>query len=483
MNAHAPEVPKQTDSRPRRGFAPLLMRLHFYAGVLVAPFLLVAATTGLLYTSVPQLDRVLYGDIMQVQPRSGQPVPLSEQVQAAAATVPGLQMSRVRVQQDPARATWVTFADPALSGDRERTVYVDPWTGKVTGSLVTWFDSTPVTTTIDDLHRNLLLGDLGRHYSEIAASWLWVLALGGTVLWLRRRRSAQRLRRTLLPEFGARGRRRTLSWHGATGVWLLVGLLFLSATGLTWSRFAGERFQALLEQMGATNPGLDTALSTAGPPDGEPGAHAGHDGGSAPAVDPTDIDTVQSVAAAAGIRAPFDIAAPAPGEAWSVSEKSYSLPMRMDAVAVDPTARAVTATNAWLDRPFLSRVSTIGIGLHMGLFGLLNQLALLTLAIGLICVIVWGYRAWWQRRPRRDGPPVGRLPRRGVWRDVHPPALIVGVLVVIAVAWALPWLGVTLGAFLIVDAIAGALWRRRATTATQQKSTVQREDEAEELLL
>ena len=33
---------------------PLVLRLHFYAGVLVAPFLLVAAPTGLLYAaSVP----------------------------------------------------------------------------------------------------------------------------------------------------------------------------------------------------------------------------------------------------------------------------------------------------------------------------------------------------------------------------------------------------------------------------------------------
>ncbi|NEE56027.1 PepSY domain-containing protein, partial [Streptomyces sp. SID8455] len=31
----------------------LLVRLHFYAGVLVAPFLLVAAVTGLAYTFTP----------------------------------------------------------------------------------------------------------------------------------------------------------------------------------------------------------------------------------------------------------------------------------------------------------------------------------------------------------------------------------------------------------------------------------------------
>ncbi len=29
----------------------------------------------------------------------------------------------------------------------------------------------------------LLLGDSGRLYSELAASWMWVAALGGIALW------------------------------------------------------------------------------------------------------------------------------------------------------------------------------------------------------------------------------------------------------------------------------------------------------------
>lgn len=36
----------------------------------------------------------------------------------------------------------------------------------------------PLRTWLDYLHRNLLLGDVGRVYSELAASWLWVTALG-----------------------------------------------------------------------------------------------------------------------------------------------------------------------------------------------------------------------------------------------------------------------------------------------------------------
>ena len=111
------------------------------------------------------------------------------------------------------------------------------------GELTTWFGSTPVTTWLDDLHRNLHLGETGRLYSELAASWLWVIALGGlraVVAAPAPHRAAPAL---LAPDLAAsKGVRRTRGWHAATGVWLAVGLLFLSATGLTWSQYAGGNF-------------------------------------------------------------------------------------------------------------------------------------------------------------------------------------------------------------------------------------------------
>ncbi len=45
---------------------PLLLRLHFYAGVLVAPFLLVAALSGLLYALSFQAEKVVYAHELEV---------------------------------------------------------------------------------------------------------------------------------------------------------------------------------------------------------------------------------------------------------------------------------------------------------------------------------------------------------------------------------------------------------------------------------
>ncbi|RKR86468.1 PepSY-associated transmembrane protein [Micromonospora pisi] len=223
-------------ARRSSGLGALLLRLHFYAGVLVAPFLVVAALTGLAYTLTPQLDAIIYDTELRAEP-NGQPVrPLAEQVAAARATHPDGTLSYVAVGASDA-TTQVVFTSPEL-GEKQHSVYVDPYTAQVKGQLTTWFGYTPVRTWLDDLHRNLHLGVAGRHYSELAASWLWVIALGGLALWWRRQRGVTgRVRRLVLPDLAARkGVRRTRGWHASTGVWLVVGLLFLSATGLTWSR-------------------------------------------------------------------------------------------------------------------------------------------------------------------------------------------------------------------------------------------------------
>lgn len=162
-----------------RGVRALLVRLHFYAGVFVAPFLLVAALTGLAYTFTPQLDQLVYGDQLRVDQVGDGPRPLTEQIAAARDAHPEGTLASVITPPGPEDTTRVVLSLPEL-GDKQRTVFVDPYTAKVQGELTTWYGSTPLTTWLDDLHRNLHLGETGRLYSEVAASWLWVIVAGGS---------------------------------------------------------------------------------------------------------------------------------------------------------------------------------------------------------------------------------------------------------------------------------------------------------------
>lgn len=436
----------------RSELRPLVMRLHFYVGMFVGPFILVAATTGLVYTITPQLDQILYGDALHVPVGTTQ-LSLRDQVRAAAAAVPGGTVTEIRPPIAPDSTTRVSFDAPGVQQDYARTAFVDPYTGQVRAVLDTFGEWLPARAWIDTLHRTLHLGDVGRVYSELAASWLWVLAVSGLAVWVVRRRRRARLRRTLLPEPTARGRARIRSWHGAVGLWAAAGMLILSATGLTWSNFAGANVSTLRSALGWKTPSVSQELPA------EPGTAAVKDPVAIGAI----ADRVRDAARGAGMTDPVAITpAKEGGQAWQVAQVKRSWPLKQDAMAVDPSTGQVLDTVRYADWPFMARAAQVGISVHMGiLFGIGNQLLLIVLALGIICMVVWGYRMWWLRRPTRPGATAPGGSQR-------PSATSIGIVGAVAVGLGIffPILGVSLLVFLAGD----ALWqetRQRRTTALE----------------
>jgi uncharacterized iron-regulated membrane protein len=54
-------------SKPNASFYNLAWRWHFYAGLFVAPFMILLAITGIIYLFKPQLDPLMYRDLMVVE--------------------------------------------------------------------------------------------------------------------------------------------------------------------------------------------------------------------------------------------------------------------------------------------------------------------------------------------------------------------------------------------------------------------------------
>ena len=457
---------------PKAGAAAALRalatRLHFYAALFVGPFLLVAALSGALYAATPTLEDAVYDHELHA-PVTPSALPLADQIRAAQQVRGGQAPSAVRPAPRPGDTTRVMFADPSLGESESHAVFVDPGTGEVRGELTVYGTSgvLPLRTWIDDLHRTLHLGAVGRFYSELAASWLWVIALAGLFLWLTRPRKAKAKASGAARTRGRLTRAALARFHGVTGATLLVGFLFLSASGLTWSLMAGDNISDLRASLGWSTPQLPTSVSATATASGGEHDHHSHDTATGGALDPAMYDHVLAAAhTEAFMDSPkVEIKPPAkPGTAWTVTEIDRGWPTQVDAVAVDPATMKVSGRLVFEDFPLAAKLTRWAVDAHMGsLFGIWNQLLLVVVALGLAASVLGGYAMWWKRRPTRGTAwALGRPPARAFISSAPWPLTAAVAAAAVGIGLLMPVLGISLAAFLAVDLALAAAKRRRA---------------------
>lgn len=408
------------------GLGALTKRLHFYAGLIIAPFILVAAISGAGYAVAPQIENFVYRDLLHVSANDAPPQLLSDQVRAAQAAYPDYPGEQVWPADSATDTTRVLVADPALGESRLLAVFVNPYDSHVLGrsrptrvsascrcatgspsctSRFTWAISGPCT-------RSWRRPGCG---SSPSAVWPSGCA-------------------TAAPRTTWSGRRGLMRLHGSLGTWLLAVLLGLSATGITWSNVAGANVATTISAPRGSADPVDTALP-------HPPVVAGQ-WFDAEIAD--QADGVWRTARDAGLTGPLRLF---PGEdtahGWQAAERWVPWRLASDAVAIDPTAQAVTASLPFSDIPLFSQLTSWGTYLHMGImFGLPLQLLLLASAVAIAVMIGAGYAMWFKRRPTRLP---GRHPRLswGEWA-------IVGLFVATAGTF-LPLFGATLVLFIAVD--------------------------------
>lgn len=428
----------------RLGIIALIKRLHFYIGLFVGPFIFVAALTGTLYVVSPQIEQQLYQHALTTTSQ-GEAHSLQQQIEVARQSLQRpLKLTAVRPATGEGFTTRVMFADPDYSLQR-LTVFVDPVTLAVQDTLPTYGTSgiLPFMTTLDFLHRGLLLGETGRIYSELAASWMWLAALGGLLLWYRSKRPAKSNSRNAYLKAKQR--------HQKAGLIILVGLVFFSATGLTWSKWAGGNIAEWRKSIGWVTPSVNRALPVL----------AGSDQNAEPKQVDQLFDPVLALARSAGIEAKKIELTPSyeASRAWVVSEIDRSWPTQVDSVSIDPQSMTVTSRANFSDYPLIAKLIRWGIDAHMGvLFGVPNQIVLAAFGLTLCFMIVMGYIMWWKRRPAASSE---KETISYIWSHLAPLSKLLTVLVAVGLGLALPVLGCSLLLFMLVDVLRWKMMAQR----------------------
>ena len=373
----------------------LFRLLHVYAGIFIAPFILIAALTGFFYAATPQIEQFLYKDVLYIEQTSSKTQPLSLQIEKAKQILsPTSQITEVRPSPAVNQTTRIIFSDPELELQNE-AIFIDPYTLEVKGQLAVYGTSglLPFRTRLDHLHRDLLLGSWGRFYSELAASWLAILIFTGFFQWYKRHNTVGK---------NKNNQNNYIKKHSTIGLVLFPLLLFVTVTGLTWSEYAGENIRIFRQALSWQTPVLSTSIK-AEPTSKRVMHHKDHSmvhNHASVQITSGDFDIALDLARKHGIDASqVQIKPPLEkDQVWSISEIQRSWPTQADSIAIDVSNHSVIDQLYFDDYPLIAKLTRWGVDAHIGiLFGWINQFILIIYSLALCIMILYAYLAWYKK--------------------------------------------------------------------------------------
>lgn len=453
------QEPRPLD-KPAAGLYLAVWRWHFYAGLLVLPFLIWLALTGGAYLFKNEIDGFFHRELKTVQVQPGAAKAPGEIVAAALAAHPG-RLLKLTTAATPQSSVEVGIA---TAGGERLTVYVDPYRGQVLGALP---EGGSVAWTIRKLHSLKYFGTVARGAIEIAAGWALLLVLSGIYLWWPRGRSGG-----VVSVRGGPARR--VFWrdlHAVTGIFVGAALLFLALTGMPWSVVwgakvnewvnghnfgypAGVRVQVPMSSQQLAEGGPTSwSLAQAQLPSSAHEGHEGH-GGTTSAAAPSEhaltLDAAVAIFNKLGIAQGYTVNPPrGPTGVYTASVYPADL-SRQRVIHLDQYSGKALIDMSYADYGAVGRALEWGINVHLGQeFGTLNQWVLVIVCLAIVLLCVSAAVMWWKRRPRGSlGVPPLPADRR-VLRGVLALMTLGGI--------AFPLVGASLLAMLLID----RLWLMR----------------------
>ena len=441
-------------SQPTPSFYNLAWRWHFYAGLFVAPFMILLALTGIIYLFKPQLDSLMYNHLLNVTP-AHHSLSADEQLNRVKTAYPQGHISQYLPPINPERSAQFVLNN----GGRELNVFINPYSGAIRGEQDAKLNLQAVARA---LHGELMIGTLGDRLVELAAGWGVVLVVSGLYLWWPRGQSAAGI---LWPRLSRRGRVLWRDFHAVTGFWGAALLLFMLISGMTWTGFWGKQYADVWNQFPAamwnnvptsdiearslntvTRQTVPWALENTPMP--VSGAHAEHMGHGAmpsgPAAPGITLQDVVNTAIERKVEPGYSITLPTTATGVFTVAVFADDPRNDATLHVDQYTGQVLADVRWQHYGPVARATEMGVMLHEGkLFGSLNQIAILVVCLMILLSSVSGLVIWWKRRPQ------GRLGVPPLRHDL--PTWKAGVVIMLALAIVFPLVAASLVAVWVLD--------------------------------
>lgn len=400
-------------------------RWHFYLGVLIAPFLVLLAGTGLgmlLFANTVGRD----GERIYVEPA---PVVQSVSAQASSAIQAVGDGANV-VQYIAPRADDMVSVFRISHDDVSTMVAVNPYTADV---VKTYPRREGLYHLMDSIHGDMLLGETGDILLETAASLTVLMIVMGFYLWYQKTGS---LAQMFLPKFG-KGRNFWRDVHGVIGSWIGVMLLVFCVSGLAWANIWGGKMVQAWNQFpagkwgvapepqsiplnapthGTLNDGakdVPWALELTPMPQSTPNATPNtapqsDDKSNAVAIAQNPMQTLDSLdqfVRKQGITGRYQVNLPQDETAtWVISQDSMSYdspsPTADRTIHIDQYSGKVLADIRFDDYNAFGKFMAVSIAFHMGTMGVWSLALNVLFCLAVIVICISGVVMWFKRRPK-----------------------------------------------------------------------------------
>lgn len=210
----------------------IFRNIHLWLSVPFGILITLICFSGAALVFEKEVMELCHRELYFVKKVEAAPLPMEQLMTKVAATLPdSVSVTGVNISSDPERAYQVTLSKP-----RRASMYVDQYTGEITGK----YERASFFNFMFRMHRWLLDSmkqDGGIFWGKMivgTSTLMFVFVLiSGVVIWWPRTRKA--LKNSLKIVANKGWRRFWYDLHVAGGMYALVFLLAMALTGLTWS--------------------------------------------------------------------------------------------------------------------------------------------------------------------------------------------------------------------------------------------------------
>lgn len=205
----------------------VLRKIHLWLSVPTGIIITLVCFSGAMLVFEKEITEAIKPELYFVKEAKGEPIPMQQLMEKVEETLPdSVSISGVTVFADSTRTYQVSLSKP-----RRASIYVNQYTGEVTGRS----ERLPFFNTMFHLHRWLLGSStgVGKLLTGICTLVLVFILITGILMWLTNRNKP--LKASLAIHVTKGWGRFWHDLHVAGGIYTTIFLLAMALTGLTWS--------------------------------------------------------------------------------------------------------------------------------------------------------------------------------------------------------------------------------------------------------